>query len=110
MSSKKLQVDSPDSIGDFVDYYEDHFIGRRVRNQRRRAPRFPIAIWNCISRLDQQLSRTNNSNEGWHRAIRHSVRQNPSIYESIKDLQMKQHASLIMTEQLQAGLVKKLNE
>ncbi|CAF5214530.1 unnamed protein product, partial [Rotaria magnacalcarata] len=38
----------------------------------------------------------------------HSVRQNPSIYESIKDLQMEQHARLIMAEQLQAGFVKKV--
>lgn len=56
-------------ILDFVDYFEDNFIGRQVRNQRRRAPRFAIALWNCFSRLDQQLPRTNNSNEGWHRAI-----------------------------------------
>ncbi|CAF3801189.1 unnamed protein product [Rotaria socialis] len=34
---------------------------------------------------------------------------NTSIYEPINDLQMEQHASLIMAEQLQAGLVKKVN-
>ncbi|CAF2250032.1 unnamed protein product [Rotaria magnacalcarata] len=105
---EKLQVDSPDSLDDFVDYYEDNFIGRQVRNQRRRAPRFPIAIWSCFPRLDNQLPRTNNSNEGWHRAVQHSVRLNPPIYESIKDLQMEQHATLVMAEQLQAGLVKKV--
>ncbi|CAF1594577.1 unnamed protein product, partial [Rotaria magnacalcarata] len=84
---EKLQVDSPDSLDDFVDYYEDNFIDRQVRNQRRRAPRFPIAIWSCFSRLDNQLPRTNNSNE---------------------DLQMEQHATLVMAEQLQAGLAKKV--
>ncbi|CAM4842293.1 unnamed protein product, partial [Rotaria magnacalcarata] len=105
---EKLQVDSPDSLDDFVDYYEDNFIDRQVRNQRRRAPRFPIAIWSCFSRLDNQLPRTNNSNEGWHRAVQHSVRLNPSMYESIKDLQMEQHATLVMAEQLQAGLAKKV--
>ncbi|CAF3602513.1 unnamed protein product [Rotaria socialis] len=89
---EKLQVDSPDSLDDFVDYYEDNF----------------IAIWSCFSRLDNQLPRTNNSNEDWHRAVQHSVRLNPSIYESIKDLQMEQHATLVMAEQLQAGLVKKV--
>ncbi|CAF1542107.1 unnamed protein product [Rotaria magnacalcarata] len=105
---EKLQVDSPDSLDDFVDYYEDNFIGRQGRNQRRRAPRFAIAIWSCFSRLNNQLPRSNNSNEGWHRAVQHSVRLNPSIYESIKDLQMEQHATLIMAEQLQAGLAKKI--
>ncbi|CAF4772830.1 unnamed protein product [Rotaria socialis] len=78
---EKLQVDSPDSLD---------------------------AIWSCFSRLDNQLPRTNNSNEDWHRAVQHSVRLNPSIYESIKDLQMEQHATLVMAEQLQAGLVKKV--
>ncbi|CAF5155223.1 unnamed protein product, partial [Rotaria magnacalcarata] len=66
------------------------------------------AIWSCFSRLNNQLPRSNNSNEGWHRAVQHSVRLNPSIYESIKDLQMEQHAILIMAAQLQAGLVKKV--
>lgn len=52
-----------------MDYFEEYFIGRLVRNNRRRAPRFPIAIWNCFSRLNQQQPRTNNGNEGWHRAV-----------------------------------------
>ncbi|CAF4790279.1 unnamed protein product [Rotaria socialis] len=67
--SEPSVIDEFQKITNFVDYYKGNFIGRQVRNQRRRAPRFPIAIWNCISRLDQQLPRTNNSNEGWHRAI-----------------------------------------
>ena len=38
--------------------------------------------------------------------IQNCARENPSIYESIKDLQMEQHANLILGEQLLAGLVK----
>ncbi|CAF2158288.1 unnamed protein product, partial [Rotaria magnacalcarata] len=63
-------------------------------------------MWNCYLRLDQQLPRTNNSSEGWHRALQHSARSHPTIYESIKDLKMEQHATSIMAEQLQAGLMK----
>ncbi|CAF4499777.1 unnamed protein product, partial [Rotaria sp. Silwood2] len=100
---EKLQADAPDLIDDFVDYFEEYFIGRLVRNNRRRAPRFPIAIWNCFYRLDQQQARTNNGNEGWHRAILNSVRQSPSIYESIADLKMEQHGTFVMAEQLQTG-------
>ncbi len=54
---------------EFVDYFEDNYIGRRARNIRRRSPRFPISFWNCYTRLDQQLPRTNNSQEGWHNAL-----------------------------------------
>ncbi|CAF3455161.1 unnamed protein product [Rotaria sp. Silwood1] len=103
---EKLQTDSPDSINDFIDYYEDNYIGRPIRNNRRRTPRFSISMWNIYARLDQQLPRTNNSSEGWHRAIQYSVRSHPSIYESIKDLKTEQHATLIMAEQLRSGSMK----
>ncbi|CAM4846255.1 unnamed protein product, partial [Rotaria magnacalcarata] len=103
---ERLQADAPDSINDFIDYYEGNFIGRPIRNNRRRQPRYAIAMWNCYLRLDQQLPRTNNSSEGWHRALQHSARSHPTIYESIKDLKMEQHATSIMAEQLQAGLMK----
>ncbi|CAF3908403.1 unnamed protein product, partial [Rotaria sp. Silwood1] len=101
---EKLQAEAPDSLTDFVDYFEDNYVGRPIRGGRRRCPRFCISMWNCFSRLDQQLPRTNNSAEGWNKAIKNCVRQNPSIYECIKDLQMEQHATLILGEQLQAGL------
>ena len=52
------------NILDFVDYFEDTFIGLLVLNSRRRAPKFPISMWSCFSKLDQKLSRTNNSSEG----------------------------------------------
>jgi len=54
---------------DFVDYFEDNYIGARVRGKRRRQARFSISFWNCFARLDQQLARTNNSQEGWHHAL-----------------------------------------
>ncbi|CAF4747299.1 unnamed protein product [Rotaria socialis] len=53
---------APMYVLDFVDYFEDIFVGRVIRNNRRRAPRF--------SRLDEELPRTNNSSEGWNRAIK----------------------------------------
>ncbi|CAF3151709.1 unnamed protein product, partial [Rotaria sp. Silwood2] len=39
-------------------------------------------------------------------SAQNSARENPSIYESITDLKMEQHANLITAEQLQAGHVK----
>ncbi|CAF1439465.1 unnamed protein product, partial [Rotaria magnacalcarata] len=56
----------PMYVLDFVDYFEDTFIGRVIRNNRRRAPRFSVNLWNCFSRLDEELPRTNNSSEGWN--------------------------------------------
>ncbi|CAF4336433.1 unnamed protein product [Rotaria sp. Silwood2] len=103
---ERIQEESSDEINDFIDYFEDNYVGRRIRNDRRRTPRFQIKFWNCYSRLQQRLPRSNNSSEGWHHALNNSARANPSIYESIKDLQMEQHANLIMAERLDAGIVK----
>ncbi|CAF4017071.1 unnamed protein product, partial [Rotaria sp. Silwood1] len=52
----------PVYVLDFVDYFEDTFIGRAIH---------------------KELPRTNNSSEGWNRAIKNSARENPSIYDSI---------------------------
>ncbi|CAM4852369.1 unnamed protein product, partial [Rotaria magnacalcarata] len=81
------------------------FIGRVIRNNRRRAPRFSVNMWNCFSRLDEELPRTNNSSEGWNRAFKNSARENPSIYESIADLRIEQHSNLNLAEQLEAAHV-----
>ncbi|CAM4803701.1 unnamed protein product [Rotaria magnacalcarata] len=54
----------PMYVLDFVDYFEDTFLGRVIRNNRRRAPRFSVNMWNCFSRLDEELPRTNNSSDG----------------------------------------------
>lgn len=99
---------------DFIEYLEDNCIGRRIRNNRRRLARFPISFWNCFSRLDNHLSRTNNGQECWHHSLQVmylfnsffcqcnivalfqiSMHKSPSIYESITDLQIEQYANLI---------------
>ncbi|CAF1483628.1 unnamed protein product, partial [Rotaria sordida] len=100
---EEFQAEAPDSLIDFIDYFENTYVGRIIRGSRRRCPRFSISMWNCFSRLDQQLPRTNNSAEGWNKAIKNCVRQNPSVYECIQELKMEQHATLILGEQLQAG-------
>jgi hypothetical protein len=86
---EKFQAEAPDSLTgrnsflpfisflhsfnfvvDFIDYFEDNYVGRPIRGGRRRCPRFSILMWNCFSRLNQQLPRTNNSAEGWNKAIK----------------------------------------
>ncbi|CAM4761066.1 unnamed protein product [Rotaria magnacalcarata] len=81
----KIQESAPGLINNFVDYFEDTFIGRVIH---------------------EELPRTNNSSEGWNRAIKNSARENPSIYESIADSRIEQHSNLILAEQLEAGIVK----
>ena len=40
-----------------------------MARNRRRSPRFSIPMWNCFSRVDLNLPRTNNDIEGWHHAF-----------------------------------------
>lgn len=58
---------------DILDYFEDNYIGRYRRNAPRRQPTFSIELWNMFNRTDDELPRTNNSVEGWHRGFQANV-------------------------------------
>ena len=40
-----------------------------MSRNRRKNPRFSISMWNCFSRVDLDLPRTNNAVEGWYNAF-----------------------------------------
>ena len=54
-------------------YFEDKYNGRFMRNAPRQNPLFAIDLWNMFHRTDQELPRTNNSVEGWHRAFQSNL-------------------------------------
>ena len=55
-----------DSLSDFLAYFESTWLGIVQRGCRRR-PKFDVAMWNVYNRVEDNLPRTNNSVEGWHR-------------------------------------------
>ena len=57
----------------FLQFFEDTYIGRYPRNAPRRLPLFAIDLWNIFNRTDDELPRTNNSVEGWHRSFQGHV-------------------------------------
>ncbi len=70
-----------------IDYFEDIWIGRIDRRNRRRQPLFPISLWNCYEAAKSGLPRTNNSVEGWHRGFNELVGSSHlSIWKFIDDL------------------------
>ena len=61
-----IQENFEDDFDGLLNYFEDTYIGR-VRRNRRGRPLFPISMWNMFDRTNDELPRTNNNIEGWHR-------------------------------------------
>jgi hypothetical protein len=58
---------------EIINYFEDVYIGRYRRNAARGAPLFGIQLWNMFHRTFDELPRTNNAIEGWHRGFQATV-------------------------------------
>lgn len=67
--SDNIQELYGDAVGGLLEYFEDTYIGRFRRNAARRPPIFATDLWNMFHRTDDELPRTNNSVEGWHRSF-----------------------------------------
>ena len=62
-------ADFPQSAMEVAEYFEETYIGRRLPDQTRRLPPFPVIFWSMYTRVLNQTARTNNSVEGWHNAF-----------------------------------------
>lgn len=101
-----LEGHSPSAAQPLIDYFEDTFIGRPLRRNGRREPLIAIDIWNVCSRLDDELPKTNNSVEGWHRGFQASLScAHPSLWKLIEHLQKEDSLQRFNIIQLQAGNV-----
>ena len=69
-----------------LDYFETNYIGE-VHRGRRRPPMFPHTLWNIRRRVVNDLPRTNNMLEGWHRQFSQCVMiAHPTVWKLIKAL------------------------
>jgi hypothetical protein len=50
-------MENKEDLQTFFDYIEDTWIGRPTRGDRRRAPTFPIKIWNMFDIVKQGTPR-----------------------------------------------------
>ena len=84
-----------------LDYFEDIYIGRIAR-WRHRTPQFPVSMWNVYDRVQDDLPRTNNAVEGWHRAFQALVgSHHANFWKFIGCLQKEEvltHAKLVQME------------
>ena len=90
-------------IQPIIDYFEDNFIGRPLR-QGRRPPQFAIAVWNQFDRAQAFLPRTNNHVEGWHRRLQVNIGgHHPNFWHFLTVLQKEQSLTEMEHAQLLTG-------
>ena len=84
-----------------LDYFEDTYIGRQRRGRPRDIPMFPAEIWGTYDRTVNQLPRTNNHLEAWHKRFQNTCGfSHPNIWKFLNVL--KNEESLIHAEYQQA--------
>ena len=92
-----------DEMNQLLDYFEDNYIGRR-RRRNRANPVFVPQVWNVHSRVQNELPRTNNSVEGWHRKMQAGVTaDHPNIWRFLTILQREQSFLNVITSQRLGG-------
>lgn len=89
-----------------IDYFEDTWIGRPNRYKIiRRLPRYPIDLWNNYHASLDDLPKTNNSIEGWHRSFSSLVSSHhPNIWKFIDSLKKQQAFTETKIEQVVSGI------
>ena len=109
-----LMGDFPESAADIAEYFETNYIGKRLPDQSRRTPPFPIRIWNMYIRVISKLARTNNSIEGWHNAFNSGLNcPHPNFIKLLAYLQREQslqEANLVKWEAGEKSKISKLSE
>lgn len=94
---------SSSNMEDLVDYVEDNWIGGNRRGTSR-PPRFAIEDWNGYHRVIDDLARTNNAVEGWHRGFQTQLGAcHPSLWKFIDTIKKEQNSNELQIETSLAG-------
>ena len=87
-----------------LDYFEDNYIGRSRRGRARAQPKFPIGLWNVVSRTEMDLPRTNNNVEGWHNRFSSIINgAHPTLRKFLENLKTEEILSRAETAQILGG-------
>ena len=92
------------SFDNVLDYIEDNHIGRARRGRARAQPKFPIRLWNVVSRTEMDLPRTNNNVEGWHNCFCRIINgAHPTLWKFLENLKIEESLSRAETAQILGG-------
>ena len=71
--STEIRTNFNNDMDELLNYFEDTYIGRLRRNGHRGDPTFAHDVWNMYMRTRDELPRTNNNVEGWHRGVQFHI-------------------------------------
>lgn len=101
----ELQEAFPESMKPVLSYFESNYIGKSVRNGRRRQALFPIETWNVCGRTHEGLPRTNNAAEGSHTRLASNITcHHPDLWKLIQSLVREEALSKMRIIQAMTGL------
>ena len=87
-----------------IDYFEDTYIRRLRPGGHRRVPLFELGLWNMYNQTLDDLPRTNNAVEGWHRSFQANVgAYHPNFWKFIDILKREQNLTQVNIAQARAG-------
>jgi len=93
-----------DAADGLIDYFEDTYIGRFRRNAPRAQPMFSVFMWNMFNRTHQEIPRTNNHIEGWHRGFQGiCMAYHPRFWKFLDCLKKEQSINRVNIIQAVAG-------
>lgn len=86
-----LSENLPNQLTPILDYFEDYYVGRIQRNNRRRRPTFKPEMWSCYARTLNNEGRTNNFAEAAHRRLQSEFGvSHPTLWKFIDGLRRVQ--------------------
>ncbi|CAG7729356.1 unnamed protein product [Allacma fusca] len=89
---------------EFVQYFEETWIGTPARRGTWRSSRFEPQLWNMYHSVLTDTHRTNNNIEGWHSRFESLIgAHHPMIWKFIQVLQKEQNVTRAKTIQFLAG-------
>ncbi|CAG7729463.1 unnamed protein product [Allacma fusca] len=93
-----------DGIHNFVQYFEETWVGTPPRRGQWRPSRFDVAVWNTHGAVLRDQHRTNNNLEGWHTRFETMIGlHHPTLWKCIEGFIKEQNMSRVRTIQFLAG-------
>ena len=99
-----VSEDFPLDTQEVIDCFEDTYIARLRNGGHRRVPLFELGLWNMYNQTLDDLPRTNNAVEGWHRSFQANVgAYHPNFWKFIDILKCEQNLTQVNIAQARAG-------